>query len=503
MRFEAGLSSHAVEDLWVARWLPNSGLLHDGRIGSELSEAETSIRRVGAETAGLPERKEPVRTMEKKYARGVRGFPSPTQPADRNHGRPSSPDAPPLDKIPAYLKIKQQLSLLDVFGLDNPFYRTREDLSVDRVTINGRRCVNFAGYNYLGLSGHPEVSAAVKAAIDRYGTSASASRMAGGQISLHLELEREIAAMLRVDDCVTFTSGYSTNVTAISHLFGPKDLLIHDSLIHRSMLTGCQLAGGRRLRFPHNDWEALDRILTDHRRNHRYALILVEGVYSMDGDIANLPKLISIKKRHNAFLFVDEAHSLGVLGERGFGASEHFGLDPNDVDIWRGTLSKTMASCGGYIAGKAGMIEHLKLTAPGFVFSAAMSPPDTAAALTALRVMKAEPERVTRLRRRSRLFLELAKAQNLVTGTSDGSAIVPLITGDPRLAVELSDELLKQGILVQPIVYPAVDRNASRLRFFINALQTEDQIRTSVETVALLMSRLRPSPLSVVLADKR
>jgi 8-amino-7-oxononanoate synthase len=154
-------------------------------------------------------------------------------------------------------------------------------LSVDCTTINGRRCINFAGYNYLGLSGHPDVSAAAKAAIDRYGTSASASRMAAGQISLHLELEREIAATLGVDECATFTSGYSTNVTVIGHLFGPKDLLIHDSLIHRSMFTGCQLAGGRRLRFPHNDWQALDRILADNRRKYRYALVLVEGVYSM------------------------------------------------------------------------------------------------------------------------------------------------------------------------------------------------------------------------------
>jgi 8-amino-7-oxononanoate synthase len=441
--------------------------------------------------------------MEKKHGRAGWPLAGRTQPGNSNDDSLSSLTPPPLDQIPSYLKVKHLLSYFDVFGLDNPFYRTREDLSADCITINGRRCINFAGYNYLGLSGHPDVSAAAKAAIDRYGTSASASRMAAGQIPLHLELEREIAATLGVDECATFTSGYSTNVAAIGHLFGPKDLLIHDSLIHRSMLTGCQLAGGRRLRFPHNDWQALDRILTDNRRKYRYALVLVEGVYSMDGDIADLPKFINIKKRHNAFLFVDEAHSLGVLGERGFGVSEHFGLDPNDVDIWMGTLSKALASCGGYIAGKAGMIEHLKLTAPGFVFAAAMSPPDTAAALTALRVMKAEPQRVARLRKRSQLFLELARARHLATGTSNGSAIVPLITGDPVLAVELSDELLKKEIVVQPIVYPAVDRSASRLRFFINALHTEEQIRTTVEAVAVLISRLRPSPLNVTPAHNR
>ena len=426
-----------------------------------------------------------------------------TPPANGNVDSSSSQKAPPLDQIPAYLKIKQQLSYLDVFGLDNPFYRTREDLSVDCVTINGRRCINFAGYNYLGLSSHPLVSAAAKAAIDTYGTSASGSRVAAGQIPPHLELEREIAAMLGVDECVTFPSGYSTNVTTIGHLFGPKDLLIHDSLIHRSILNGCQLAGARRMHFPHNDWQALDRILTDNRSNYRYAAVLVEGVYSMDGDIAELPRLISVKKRHNAFLFVDEAHSIGVVGERGFGVSEHFGIDPNDVDIWMGTLSKTMASSGGYIAGKTGMIEHLKLSAPGFVFAAGMTPADTAAALAALRVMKAEPQRVARLRERSQLFLELAKARDMATGTSNGSAIIPIITGDTVLAVQLSDKLFKEGIVVQPIVYPAVARSASRLRFFVNALHTEEQIRTTVGTVALLMRQMSPSRLRATLGYNR
>jgi 8-amino-7-oxononanoate synthase len=436
--------------------------------------------------------------MEKEHARAIQR--PPTSRAQPDGGQDDCPlwrKAPPLDQIPAYLKIKHQLSYLDLLGIGNPFVRTREELSVDCTTINGQRCINFAGYNYLGLSGHPDVSAAAKAAIDLYGTSASASRMAAGQLPLHLELEREISLMLGVDGCVTFPSGYLTNVSIIGHLFGQKDLLIHDSLVHRSMLSGCQLAGGRRLRFPHNDWQALDRILTNNRRNYRYAVILVEGAYSMEGDIADLPRIIGIKKRHDAFLFVDEAHSLGVLGERGFGVGEHFGLDPNDVDIWMGTLSKAMASCGGYIAGKAGMIEHIKFTAPGFVFAAAMSPPDAAAALAALRVMKAEPERVARLRERSRLFLELARARNLATGTSNGAAIIPLITGDPLLAVELSDELLKNGILVQPMVHPAVDHSASRLRFFINALQTEEQIRATVETLGLLISQSRPSPLNI------
>ncbi len=223
----------------------------------------------------------------------------------------------------------------------------------------------------------------------------------------------------------------------------------------------------------------------------------------MDGDIADLPNFIAIKKRHNAFLMVDEAHSFGVLGERGFGVIEHFGLDPNDVEIWMGTLSKALASSGGYIAGKSGMVEYLKFTAPGFVFAAAMPPPDTAAALAAVRVMKSEPQRVARLRERSRLFLELAKARKLTTGTSSGSPIVPLITGDSVMAARLSDELFKQGIAAQPIVHPAVEHSAARLRFFINALHTEEQIRATVEAAALSMVRLGQSPLQMATLRKR
>ncbi|HUY18366.1 MAG TPA: aminotransferase class I/II-fold pyridoxal phosphate-dependent enzyme [Candidatus Binataceae bacterium] len=434
--------------------------------------------------------------MEEKRARALRLLDNRAESSsDESDCAPSTAAAPPLDQIPAYLALKQRLGYFDRFGLDNPFRRTHEDLSANRTTVNGRSCINFSGYNYLGLSGHPEVSAAARNAIDRYGTSASASRLAGGQIPLHLELEHEIAQTLGVEQCVTFASGYSTNVTTLGHLFGPKDLVVHDSLIHRSILTGCQLAGARRLRFPHNDWQALDRILSEQRRNFRYAAVLIEGVYSMDGDIADLPKFIAVKKRHKAFLMVDEAHSFGVLGPRGFGVIDHFDLKPNDVEIWMGTLSKALASSGGYIAGKAGMVEYLRLTAPGFVFAAAMSPPNTAAALTAVRVLKSEPQRVARLHERSQLFLDLAKTHDLATGTSGGSPIVPVITGDSELAVRLSDELFKQGIVAQPIVHPAVEHSAARLRFFVNALHTEQEIRTTVEATAMSMLRLRQSPL--------
>ena len=204
-----------------------------------------------------------------------------------------------------------------------------------------------------------------------------------------------------------------TNVTVLGHL-GPRDLIVHDALIHNSVLAGAMLSGARRLPFAHNDLAELDRLLAEHRADYERAIIIVEGVYSMDGDIPNLPRLIELKRRYKTLLMVDEAHSIGVLGARGRGISEHFlGIASTDVDIWMGTLSKTLASCGGYIAGGREFIEYLKYTAPGFVYSVGLSPADSAAALAALRVLELEPERVTRLRARAASFLRRARERGL------------------------------------------------------------------------------------------
>src|SRR5690606_27878399 len=186
---------------------------------------------------------------------------------------------------------------------------------------------------------------------------------------IHRELEQAIAAMYEVDDAIVFVSGHATNVSTIGHLFGPRDLVLHDELIHNSVLQGIQLSGARRLPFGHNDWRALDHILDLQRRDFERVLIVVEGLYGMDGDFPDLPRFIEIKERHKAFLMVDEAHSIGVIGSRGYGIRDHFGIDGRDVDIWMGTLSKSMAGCGGYIAGESALVEHLKFLAPGFLYS--------------------------------------------------------------------------------------------------------------------------------------
>lgn len=385
-----------------------------------------------------------------------------------------------FDHAPAYRALLARGMATDF----NPYFRLHDALASDTTVIGGRTYVNYAAYNYLGLSGHPDIAAAVAAAIARYGTSVSSSRMVGGERPLHRELEGAIATALDVEDCLTMVGGHATNVTTIAHLFGPRDLILHDALAHNSIIVGAVDSGARRIAFRHNDWQAVDDLLTRHRRDYERVLIAIEGIYSMDGDFPDLPRFVEIRNRHKAFLMVDEAHSFGVMGRRGFGIREHFGLAGGDVDIWMGTLSKSLASCGGYIAGKASLIAILRYGAPGFVFSVGLPPPQAAAALAALRIMAAEPERVAALQRNGRLFLDLALAAELPTGLSQGISVVPLIVGDTMVAFKLTKALFEAGIHVQPIVHPAVDERSSRLRFFITASHTEAQIRETVEVVA-------------------
>jgi 8-amino-7-oxononanoate synthase len=335
------------------------------------------------------------------------------------------------------------------------------------------------------MSGDPVVSQAAKDAIDRYGTSVSASRLASGERPLHREIEKEIADFIGTEDSLVFVSGHATNVTTVGHLFGKPDLIVHDALIHNSVLQGCQLSQATHLSFPHNNWQALDMILRESRSRFRRALVVIEGVYSMDGDIPELPEFIKIKKRHGAFLMVDEAHSIGVLGKRGGGIGEHFGINPADVELWMGTLSKSFASCGGYIAGSGALIEYLKYTAPGFVYSVGMPPPNAAASLAAIRLLRKEPQRVTRLHELSGLFRMLARERGLNTGaSSSGSPVIPVIVGDSLKAVRLSQALFRQGIDALPMIYPAVPDNSARLRFFVNCTHTPEQIRFALDVVA-------------------
>jgi 8-amino-7-oxononanoate synthase len=396
-----------------------------------------------------------------------------------------------LDKLPQYVQLQLQRALVDRAGIANPFFSMHEGVARDTTRIGSREHINFSTYNYLDLNGHPEVSRAAIEAIEKFGTSASASRVVSGERPPHRALEAALAALHGVEDAVAFVSGHATNVSAIATVMGPKDLILHDRLAHNSIVLGAQLSGAARQSVAHNNIEALEEALSANRMRYEKVLIAVEGIYGMDGDVAPLARLVETKRKHKALLLVDEAHSIGVLGATGRGIGEHAGVARADVDLWMGTLSKTLSGCGGYIAGSGALIDLLKLTAPGFVYSVGMPPALAAASEAALRIMLQEPERIAKLRTNARLFLDLAHQKGLDTGSTEGYNIVPIITGRSTLAARLSNALLERGINVAPIIYPAVEERAARLRFFISSAHREEQIRFTVDTVAEELRRLR------------
>ncbi len=387
-----------------------------------------------------------------------------------------------IDMWPEVKELNERINEFDQHW--NPFFKTHEGIASATTRIENNTLINFSSYNYLGMSGDKFVSDAAIKAIEQYGTSVSASRVVSGEKQLHRELENEIAQFIGTEDSMTYVGGHATNVSTIGHLFGKKDLILHDILSHNSIVEGCRLSGATIRPFPHNDWQALDNLLIENRRNYQKVLIALEGVYSADGDIAPLPDFVEIKKRHNALMMVDEAHSIGTIGTHGRGIGEHFNIDPEDVDIWMGTLSKSFASCGGYVAGSHALIEYLKYSSPGFVFSVGMPPSCAAAALAAIQVLRKEPERVDVLKKRSSLFLKLSRQHRLDTGLSEGSPIIPVIIGNSAHTVAVSRALYTNGISVSPMIYPSVPENAARLRFFLNCNHSEEQIRRTVELTA-------------------
>jgi 8-amino-7-oxononanoate synthase len=398
-----------------------------------------------------------------------------------------------IEDFPEVRALEQNFAMVKNAGLENPYFSVHEGLTTDRTLIGGREMVSWATYNYLGMSGEPEVTLAAKAALDRYGTSVSASRLVSGEKVIHQELEREIARFVGTEDAITFVGGHATNETVIGHVVGPGDLVLHDALAHNSLLQGAVLSGARRRPFPHNDFDAAETLLAQVRSQYRRVLVVIEGIYSMDGDFADLPKFIGLAKRNKALLMVDEAHSIGVMGPRGRGIGEHFGVKPSDVDLWMGTLSKALGSCGGYIAGSQALVRWLKYTVPGFVYSVGLPPAAAGAALGALRLLDRDPSRVARLHDNARLFLRLAKDAGLDTGPSGGSAIVPVILGNSMNALRLSRALFARGINVQPILYPAVEEKAARLRFFITSRHTPEQIRRTISAMQEELAKIDPA----------
>ncbi len=368
-------------------------------------------------------------------------------------------------------------------GMENPLFLCHERAAKATTLIGGREYLNFSTYDYLDINAHPEITDVVTKAAALYGTSAGASRLVGGERPPHRELEHALADFYGVEDCIVYVSGHATNVSTLGFLYGPRDAIFHDGLAHNSLVQGARLSGAARFSYTHNDCEALESLLKTRRAEYKRAIIVTEGLFSMDGNIPDLPRIIELKKKYDCMLLVDEAHSLGVLGKTGRGAHEYFDIDPTEVDMWMSTLSKSMCGCGGFIAGRHDLIEFLKYGSPGFVFSVGMPPIVAVACRKALEILIREPERVHKLQKISQFFVHYASELGLDTGSAQGYAIVPIMIGDAMVAGFLANALIKRNIYVMPITFPAVKEGTDRLRFFLSASHTEEHIRKALDAV--------------------
>jgi len=353
-----------------------------------------------------------------------------------------------------------------------------EGRSGPRVSVGGRGMLMLASYDYLGLLGYPPVEEAAVAAVRAYGTGTGGVRMLTGTTALHHELERELAAFKGVDAALAFSSGYLANLAVIGALVGPRDRVIMDARAHRSLHDACVLARVPVHTFCHNDPAALRQELALGPAEQR-TLVVVDGLYSMDGDICPLPEIIALKREFGAFLLVDEAHSFGVLGESGRGVHEHFDLPPEAVDIWTGSLSKAIPANGGFLAGSRELVIYLQhMTAP-FWFSAALCPAAAGAALEAVRVLRREPARLGRLHRNAARLRDGLRSLGYDTGASAGP-IIPVMVGTNEAAWRLARRLFDLGVMVPAVVYPAVPLDAARLRVCATAVQSEIHLDEAV-----------------------
>ena len=388
-----------------------------------------------------------------------------------------------LKHLPEYQKIQQTRTMLGEELAAQLYFNTINGISDNCIQLEQTSLINFSGYNYLGYSGDERVIKLTCDAISNYGTSVSASRLISGQKPVHMQLEQAISDLISTEDTVVFSAGHATNISVITHLFGMEDVIFHDALIHNSSLQGAIFSKAKRIPFPHNDFNALAKLMATERSHYRRALVLIEGVYSMDGDIANVPEFIKVKNQYNAHLMIDEAHSIGVLGKHGAGIREYFNLSANDIELWMGTLSKAFASCGGYVSGKKELMDYIRYSCAGFVFSAGISPANTTAALASIQLLRKEPHRPRLLQKNAqRLLLDL-KSHGINTGASENTPIIPIIIGDEKKTVQLCLNLRQQGVYTHPIIYPAVEKDMARIRLFINYMHTEEQLAYTAEMI--------------------
>ena len=381
-----------------------------------------------------------------------------------------------FEDSPEFKAFEKRYQSLMGDGQENPYFVAHDSPLLDKSFVDNQWMLDFGSYNYVGMSGREEVKAAAKAAIDKYGTSASGSRLLAGEKTLHKELEAAIAEWKHTETSLVLVGGHSTNVTCVGNFCGKGDLIVYDAIAHNSIEQGCRLSQATAKPFPHNDVAALESILRNLRHKFAKVLIVIEGAYSMDGDIAPVPEIVKLKKKYGCFLMVDEAHSACVIGATGGGVDEYFGLAPDDIDIKYGTLSKGLGTCGGYLAGSHAIIDYMRYNLPGFVFSVGISPALAAASLEAIRLLQKDHSIVERLHRNIKCFYEEAHKRNLNTCLAGETAILPILVGKDEDAWELSNRLRKKGVIVPPAVYPAVPKNKARLRFCVISEHKPEEI---------------------------
>ena len=392
--------------------------------------------------------------------------------------------------LPAWKEMQLGLAAAAALQIEPPFFRPVSAARGTQLCIHGKWVENFASYDYLSLNRSASVARAVGQAVTDWGVSATASRLVGGNLAYHDLLEDELADFLGTEAALAMVSGHGTNQAILRTLVGPGDLIAVDQLAHNSIYEGIRLSGAAHVTFPHNDHAWLDQKLADIRDDYNRVIVVTEGLFSMDGDTPDLAALVAIRRRHDTWLMVDEAHSFGTLGATGRGIREQQGIAASEIDIIMGTLSKTLCSAGGFVAGSKALIEILAFKAPGFVYSVGLSAPHSAASLAALRALRADPSLPGQLHARAIAFRERLIALGLDVGLSEGWPIIPVMVGDSARAARLSNRLLAEGFNVLPIIAPAVQERHARLRFFLNAAHDPSALEAVATATAALLREI-------------
>ncbi|HSN56384.1 MAG TPA: aminotransferase class I/II-fold pyridoxal phosphate-dependent enzyme [Candidatus Sulfomarinibacteraceae bacterium] len=362
-----------------------------------------------------------------------------------------------------------------------PYFRMIGSGQDPLVSMNGQQVIMLGSNNYLGLTNHPEIKAAAAAALEQYGTGTAGSRFLNGTLDIHVELEERLAAFMGRESALCFSTGFQVNLGVISSLIGRRDAVILDSLDHACILDGARLSWGRVLKYRHNDMAALEERLRS-LGGEAAAMIVVDGVFSMEGDLADLPGIVELKRRYGARLMVDDAHGIGVMGTGGRGTAEHFGV-AGDVDLVMGTFSKSLAAVGGFVVGDRQVVDFIKHRARSLIFSAAPPPASVASVIKALEIVEREPERRQRLWENTDYMHREFDNLGFDTGES-ASPVIPLVVGEDLTAFRMTIRLQEEGVFVNPVVSPAVPPGRAMIRTSYMATHTRDQLDRALEAVA-------------------